>query len=165
SNNQLELQSTRSSVECGVPQSDIFNSHETQMAQELTASLSSTTSSYDKYDSINRSLLSDVEYVEAQKLDLEKLTMVEIELAQDHRVLQLELNEELKFDDEYKQALETNSRLHDELEKLQQEYDHIYSSWSCVLCTTDNKPYYETRLDICGLCESPSPLKDARLTK
>ncbi|CAF0975201.1 unnamed protein product [Adineta steineri] len=162
SNNQLELQSTRSSVECGVPQSDSFNNHETQMAQELTASLSSTNSSYDKYDNINRSLLSDVEYVEAQKLDLEKLTVVEIELAQDHRVLQLELNVELEFDDQYKQALEINSRLHDELKRLQQEYDHIYLPWSCVLCTSDNKPYNETRLDTCETCESPSPLKDEK---
>ena len=59
-NNELEGQLTRSSVECGVPQSDFESIHDIHMSQ--TSSASSTNSSNYEYAGIDRSTFDDTEY-------------------------------------------------------------------------------------------------------
>ncbi len=61
SNNEFEVQSTRSSVECGIPQSDFLNIHETRTSQMISTT-SSTNSSTHEYTGIDRSTLDDTEY-------------------------------------------------------------------------------------------------------
>ncbi len=62
-NNELEFQSTRSSVECGIPQADLVNIQSTQMSHMISiASPSSTNSSSHEYTGIDRTLLDDIEY-------------------------------------------------------------------------------------------------------
>jgi len=164
SNNELEAQSTRSSVECGVHPSDVLNLHDTQTSQMISTG-SSTNSSTHEYTEIDRSILDDTEYVRAQQLDLERLTMVEIDLSREHNYLQQDLNDELEFNRLYEEALQQNLDLKEELKTLQEEYDRIYLPWSCELCTFVNQEYSVTHRDICEVCESPSPLKRATLTK
>ncbi len=81
---------------------------------------------------------------------------------------------ELEFNDLYEEALQRNSSLNEELKTLQgqifyelllilyfliEEYDHIYSPWSCEFCTLINQPYSVTGRNVCEACESASPLK------
>ncbi|UJR10181.1 hypothetical protein I4U23_014396 [Adineta vaga] len=160
----LDLQSTRSGIECAIPRTDLLNLNDFQLSEAITTS-PSTNSSHHQYSDVDRSLLNDMEYVEAQKLDLERLTILEIRLSEERQYLQSDLEAEVEFNDCYAQALRTNLILKDELQQLKEEYDHIHSSWSCKSCSCDNEPYSITHMDICSTCESPSPLKEARLMK
>ncbi len=60
SNHDLEAQSTRSSVECGVPQADFSTIQEAPMSHMVSST--STNSSCHEYTGIDRSMLDDIEY-------------------------------------------------------------------------------------------------------
>ncbi|CAF1460118.1 unnamed protein product [Adineta ricciae] len=161
----LDWQATRASDECTAPEADLLNLSHVQLSEAIVTSPSSTNSSHHQYSDIDRSLLNDTEYVGAQRLDLERLTLLEVRLVQTRRNLETDLETDLEFNDLFNQAFETNLNLKKELQELKQDYDHIYSTWSCKQCSCDNEPYHITQLDVCSTCESPSPLKEARLTK
>ncbi|CAF0863435.1 unnamed protein product [Adineta ricciae] len=144
----FDWQATRASDECTAPEADLLNLSNVQLSEAIVTSPSSTNSSHHQYSDVDRSLLSDTEYVEAQRLDLERLTMLEVRLVQTRRDLETDLETDLEFNDLFNQAFQTNLNLKKELQELKQDYDHIYSTWSCKQCSCDNEPYHITQLDI-----------------
>jgi hypothetical protein len=82
----------------------------------------------------------------------------------------------MDFNLRYKDASQRNSKLKEELKRLEgikyscffllqlielfsDENARVYSPWSCEVCTFFNEPYVKTRRDVCEMCEGPSPLK------
>lgn len=108
-NHALELQSTRSSVECGVSQEEFLSAENTCVTHIVTvASPCSTNSSVDEYHGVDRSVFDDLQYgnyslisekfwqislflVRAQEHDLYRLIDMEIDLSKDLSYLQREL--------------------------------------------------------------------------
>jgi hypothetical protein len=161
---ELDMQSTRSSIECGVPQGDFMNIEDTQVSCVIpVASPSSTNSSGHKYSGMDRSLLNDNDYVEAQELDLDCLINFEFDLYKERSYLEMDLEEEENFSRLYEATLKENLQLKEDLKALQEEHDSRYLPWSCELCTYINQPFIETKRNVCDICESPSPLKRATL--
>ncbi|CAF3058969.1 unnamed protein product [Rotaria sp. Silwood2] len=167
--NELDVQATRAGVECATPCYDESNiPDDTQLS--ATNSSSSTDSSYNDAQSIeiDLSTLDDNDYILRQTSALEQITVYEITVNNDRRDYQQSeaQNESDEFDINvsYNEAVIKNAKLKEELRRLEEEQDRIYSPWSCDVCTYINEPFIKTRKDVCEMCEGPSPLKRHTLT-
>jgi hypothetical protein len=163
-NSEFDVQATQAGVECVAPGFDEITTVET------TNSSSSTNSSNNDalYNNIDRTILNDTDYVLEQKRDLERITVFEIALNDDRRDYQQDLpqneHDEMDFNLRYKDIVQKNLKLKEELKRLEDEKSRIHSPWSCEICTYINEPYIKTRKDVCEMCEGPSPLKRHTLT-
>ncbi|CAF0885232.1 unnamed protein product [Rotaria sp. Silwood1] len=151
--------SIQSNVNIDVPIDDLLNIHDIQTSDTIStqSSLISNDSNHE-YTGINRLLLSDSEYIQGQRMDLECLTMFEIDVSNERDSLEEDPDDELEFKRLYDEALKKNLKLKQELKTLK-EYHLMNSSWVCEFCTTLNESYIKTSCDVCKICESASPLK------
>jgi hypothetical protein len=168
SHHESDPQATQAGVECGTPNYDESNAHDTQLSATNSSSSTNSSSNDPHVANIDRSILNDNDYIIEQKRDHERITVYEIALNDERRDYQQDLpdneSDELDFNLRYKNALQRNLQLKEELKKLQEENSRIYSPWSCEVCTYINEPYIKTRKDVCEMCEGPSPLKRHTLT-
>ncbi|CAF5020968.1 unnamed protein product [Rotaria sp. Silwood1] len=80
-------------------------------------------------------------------MDLECLTMFEIDVSNERDSLEEDPDDELEFKRLYDEALKKNLKLKQELKTLK-EYHLMNSSWVCEFCTTLNESYIKTSCDI-----------------
>lgn len=163
---EFDAEATRSGVECEHWHTDSLITHS---ATTTTASTSSTNSSNTEYKDIDRSILADTDYVRAQQIDLESLTLLEVRLSKEASHLRQDIDftetTETVFQQLYEDAAQRNRSLKQQLKAIKDEHDRLYAPWSCTLCTYLNDPCFETQQNICQMCESPSPLKQIMLVQ
>ncbi|CAF1140190.1 unnamed protein product [Rotaria sordida] len=163
-----DVQATQAGVECATPIYDESNEQDTQLSATNSSSSTNSSNNDPQLTEIDRSTLSDTDYILAQKSCLEQITGFEIDLINDRRdylqgLQQIESDDfDINLSD--KEATLKNKKLKEELKRLEEEQDRVYSSWSCEVCTYINEPFIKTRKDVCEMCEGPSPLKRHTLT-
>ncbi|CAF3477337.1 unnamed protein product [Rotaria sp. Silwood1] len=166
--NEPDVQATQAGVECATPLYDESNVEDTQLS--ATNSYSSTNSSNNdsQWTEIDRATLSDNEYILAQKSDLERIAVYEIDGINERHEYQMCLaqieSEEFDINVRYKEEQQKNAKLLEERRRLKEEKDRIYLPWSCEICTYYNESFSKTHKDVCEMCEGPSPLKRHALT-
>ncbi|CAF4526416.1 unnamed protein product, partial [Rotaria socialis] len=152
---------TQPNTECCILTDDLLNIHDTRISETiLSQSFQSTNDSNDAYAGVDRSTLSNEEYIRAQESDLRRLTMLDLELSKKLDSLNDESESEAALLDRlFDEGLKKNLDLQRELKKLQEIYELMFSPWTCKFCTLINEPYIQTRNYICVSCDSPSPLR------
>jgi len=174
----IDMQSTRSGVECvEEPEEMVENQRDSFLAPSsmsistgsstASSTMSSTNSSNNEFSGIDRSILDETEYIRAQQIDLERITMLEItfnrKLRDKRDRYDFTEEEEINWIQSFNEAKRKNTQLREELRLLTEEHERVNLPWSCTSCTFLNEAYSVSHSNVCFMCESPSPLKQKML--